>query len=186
MKTIANALAQLAVLSLLSISARAAAPAYVPLQGVLTDANGTPITSAVDVHFALFDAQTGGTQLWSETQSIAPQADGLFVAYLGEASSLDLVTFRDHGNVWLEISVATHPAMPRVDLGSTPFAGFAQYCGPHSGQRSFALWLGERASARPRGHCASAAQGAPDRGGNAEDGLGESGDGDAGVAARRN
>ncbi|MBI5479544.1 MAG: collagen-like protein, partial [Deltaproteobacteria bacterium] len=74
--------AALALSLFLAATAHAAAPQIIPLQGVLTDASGTPISTAVVVQFYLYPAQTGGSALWTETQTITPQ-DGLFVAYLG-------------------------------------------------------------------------------------------------------
>jgi hypothetical protein len=120
-------------LLLVSPSARASAPQYLPVQGVLTDADGVPITTSVSLQFTLYDAQTSGNQLWTEIQTVAP-TEGLFVAYLGQVTTLDLATFRDHGIIWMGVKVGSDAEMPRVRLGSTAFAGYAEYCGnvPHS------------------------------------------------------
>ena len=126
----------LVVLSLAAtLSAHAAAPQYVPLQGVLTDPDGVPINgTAVSMRFGLNTLETGGTEVWNETQSITPQ-DGLFTAYLGQVTTLALSLFRDNGELWLEVKVGSDGPMPRVRLGSGPFAGYAEYCGnvPQSG-----------------------------------------------------
>jgi len=119
------------VVSLVCAVSWAAAPPLLPLQGVLTDQDGVPITTAVSVRFSLHTAQSGGSELWNETQSVTP-VEGLFAAYLGSVTTLDLATFRDNGTVWLEVKVGADAAMPRVQIGSTAFAGFAQYCGTHT------------------------------------------------------
>lgn len=120
--------AALALSLFLAATAHAAAPQIIPLQGVLTDAGGTPISTAVVVQFYLYPAQTGGSALWTETQTITPQ-DGLFVAYLGSQTAVPLTVFRDNSTLYLAIKVGTDAEMPRILLGTTPYAGFAQYCG---------------------------------------------------------
>jgi hypothetical protein len=117
----------LAVL-LASQAARAQAPPYLPVQGVLTDLAGAPIDSEVSMTFAIYGSEVGGTALWSEVQSVMVD-EGLFAAYLGEVTSLALSLFRDHTDLWLGIRVGTDSEMGRMYLGSTPFTGFAEYCG---------------------------------------------------------
>ncbi|MBI5478639.1 MAG: tail fiber domain-containing protein [Deltaproteobacteria bacterium] len=119
-------------------AAHAAAPPLLPLQGVLTDADGVPLAAAVSVRFSLHTAETGGTEVWYETQTITP-VDGLFAAYLGQGtgSAMTLATFRDEGELWLEVKVGADEPMARVRLASVAYAGFAEYCGnvpPHSHQ----------------------------------------------------
>jgi hypothetical protein len=114
----------------LAAAAQAAAPPLLPLQGVLTDADGVPLDAAVTVRFSLHTAETGGTELWYETQSITP-VDGLFAAYLGQGtgSAMTLATFRDRGELWLEVKVGGDDPMSRIRLASVAYAGFAEYCG---------------------------------------------------------
>jgi hypothetical protein len=109
-------------------AAHAAAPPLLPLQGVLTDADGVPVAGTVSIQFSLYTAETGGTQIWDDTFSVAV-VDGLFVAYLGSGTALPLTTFRDQHTLWLQAKVGTDAAMARVHLGSVPFAGYAEYCG---------------------------------------------------------
>jgi hypothetical protein len=108
--------------------ARAAAPQLVPVQGVLTDSAGTPIDTSVTTVFSIYASEVGGTALWTETQDVLVE-DGLFTAYLGDVTALDLATFRDNGDLWLGVQVGSDAEMPRMYLGSGPFAGYAEYCG---------------------------------------------------------
>jgi hypothetical protein len=121
-------LAAIAVLGLLAGPARAAAPELVPLQGVLTDLEGTPVDGSVTVVFSIYATEIGGTALWSETQDLYVD-DGMFTAYLGDVTALDLALFRDNGDLWLGVQIGTDSEMTRSYLGSNPFAGYAQYCG---------------------------------------------------------
>lgn len=107
---------------------RAEAPSFVPVQGVLTDAGGIPIDGEVEVLFAIYPGQGGDPALWSETQTVLVE-NGLFSVYLGQVVPLDLSVFRDHGDLRLGITVGQDQEMPRITLGSTPFAGYAEYCG---------------------------------------------------------
>ena len=111
--------------------ARADAPALLPVQGRLLDASGTPIDGTKDVTFHLYDAETGGTALFSETQSVTFD-QGEFTVYLGSVETLDLGLLRDANAYWLELVVDGETLSPRLRLGSVPYAGFAQYCGEAS------------------------------------------------------
>ena len=75
-------------------SAQAAAPQLVPVQGVLTDSTDAPIDATVTAIFSLYTSETGGTALWTETQSVLVE-DGLFTAYMGDVTTLDLLLFND-------------------------------------------------------------------------------------------
>lgn len=118
----------LGLLLALPLPAFSAAPAEVPLQGVLTDQNGAPLDGNADVTFSIYDVQSGGAALWSETQTVAVE-NGLFTVYLGRVTALDLSLFRDNHSLWLGIRVGADPEMSRIPLGSTPFAAYAEYTG---------------------------------------------------------
>lgn len=107
--------------------AAAAAPALIPVEGNLATAQGAPVDGAVTLHFRLYATATGGTALHTETQDVTA-SNGVFSAYLGRASTLDLALFRDHGTLFLGIAVNSDPeAQPRLEIGSGAYAGFAQY-----------------------------------------------------------
>ena len=110
--------------------AQAAAPQLVPVQGVLLDSAGDPIDTNVTAVFSIYTSEVGGTALWTETQDVLVE-DGLFTAYLGDVTTLDLTLFRDNGDLWLGIQIGTDSEMPRVLLGSNPFAAYSEWCGNH-------------------------------------------------------
>ncbi|MBN2493044.1 MAG: hypothetical protein JXR96_00530 [Deltaproteobacteria bacterium] len=106
--------------------ALAGAPELIPIQGVLTDASGAPLEGPVELHLALYAAESGGEALWSETQSITV-ASGLFAVYLGAETRLDLALFRDHEALWLGLRVGAGAEGARIRLGSAPYAGLAAH-----------------------------------------------------------
>jgi len=110
------------------LAARGDAPAYLPVQGVLTDAAGVPLEGDTSLRFALYTADVGGTSLWNETQWVLVE-HGLFTTYLGDATPLSLALFRDHEQVYLGVSVGGDAEMPRFQLATTGFAAFAQFAG---------------------------------------------------------
>ena len=107
---------------------RAAAPSYLPVQGFITDADGSPVNGATSFTFSIYDNEAGGEPLWTETLSSLVE-EGVFTVYLGEVESIDMVMFRDYSDLWLGVQVAGDDEMPLVYLGSTPFSGYAEYCG---------------------------------------------------------
>ncbi|HOX46034.1 MAG TPA: hypothetical protein PK668_20695 [Myxococcota bacterium] len=130
MRKLTVVLSLLAVLGF-SMSALAAAPVFVPVQGYLTDADGAPVDAEVSMTLVLWDNMSGGTPLFSETQQVLVE-QGFFTLYLGGTGTpaLDLVLFRDHGSLFLGVNVNAEGEMaPRLPLGTVPYAGFAQYAG---------------------------------------------------------
>lgn len=118
------------------------APRYIPLQGSLAADDGTPRDGTFDVELRLYEQNDGGTAFYAEAQSVEVH-DGLFTAYLGDGDpgdlgdgtdspALDLDTFVYHpqGIIFLGVTVGDDPEMtPRLQLGTVPFAAFAQTCG---------------------------------------------------------
>lgn len=72
----------LMTLLLLSSIGSAAVPLTMNYQGYLTAAEGTPVDAAVSILFSIYDTATGGTALWSETQSVVV-SNGIYNVVLG-------------------------------------------------------------------------------------------------------
>lgn len=109
-------------------TARAEPPSLMPIQGVLTDADGGLIDGEVSVTFRLYDAETEGDVLHEETQTV-PVMRGRFVVYLGTEADLDLEIFRDNADVFLGIAVEEDAeASPRLRLATAPYAASAAFC----------------------------------------------------------
>jgi hypothetical protein len=106
-------------------SAQAAVPGQVSFQGHLTDDAGMPLTGDYDMTFFLYDANLGGTQLWTETQLDVTVTEGIYNVQLGAVSALSSGMF-DSGAVWLEVVVEGEILSPRQRVTATAYALKAQ------------------------------------------------------------
>ncbi|MDD9968650.1 MAG: hypothetical protein OXR73_20585 [Myxococcales bacterium] len=118
------------------------APAFIPVQGSLTGDDGAPRDGTYALEFRLYAQDAGGTAFYAESQIVMIE-EGIFTAYIGDGTPadlgsgstsppLDLVIFanRPRGVTFLGITIDEDPEMtPRLQLGSVPFAAFAQTCG---------------------------------------------------------
>jgi DNA-binding beta-propeller fold protein YncE len=95
-------------------------------QGRLTDGSGVPVADgSYSTTFRIYDAPTGGTNLWEETQSVSTSG-GVFSVMLGSSNPLSSSLFTGEPR-YLEIQVASDPPMtPRERLTTVPFAFNAQ------------------------------------------------------------
>ncbi len=83
---------------------------------------GAPITGTRSFDLKLFDAETGGTQVWTETHNGVMVQDGLaFLSMGGQSSMLDAFTL-DGSPRWLQISVNGTIMAPRLPVESVPYA----------------------------------------------------------------
>ena len=110
----------LAALLCTPLTAFASPPGTMNYQGVLRDSAGAPITVATPVVFSIWDADTGGAMLWSESTTVTPTA-GVFEVVLGATTALDPADFAT-GPLWLEIEVNGTALTPRQELTSVPWA----------------------------------------------------------------
>jgi len=108
-----------------------AVPGQITFQGKLTSAAGSILADgSYTMHFDMYDAASGGNQLWNvpngEEQSVNV-ADGIYSVQLGSVQPLDISIF-NNGEVWLETAIynqntATWETMsPRQRITSTPYA----------------------------------------------------------------
>ena len=100
--------------------AQAAVPNTLNYQGQLSSLAGVPVNSTVSITFKLYASSTGGTALWSETQSIAV-VNGQYNATLGSSVTLNQTLFNT--SLYLGISVGTDGEMtPRIALNTAPYS----------------------------------------------------------------
>lgn len=106
----------LITLFLLTIIGLAHADTTISYQGQLQDSSG-PVDTNVAMNFALFDAETGGSQVGA-TVSLANVSvvDGLFQI------ELDFGDVYDASPLYLEIEVEGQVLLPRQRMTATPFA----------------------------------------------------------------
>ena len=124
-------------------SGASAIQTQVMIQGYLTNASGTPYTTAQATEFRVYQGGTAmtagsGTLYYDETASITPSASGVFNYPLGSgtptvaflvvgaggtiANVLSTTTFDTTSAVYLEISVGGIPVLPRLQMLGTPYA----------------------------------------------------------------
>ena len=117
----------IAILTALPFAAIADAPAFVPMQGYLTDAAGAPVDAEVSFGIALYTSAVGGSAVFTETQTVLVER-GAYHLDVGASQPLDLSLFRDNVELYVGISIDGDAQMsPRLVIGSTPYAGFAQH-----------------------------------------------------------
>ena len=124
-------------LSLVTTIAVAAPPAQIPLQGLLRDNAGAPVSEgAFEMTFSLYESADALDPVWTETRGAADGASclddaegcvavkgGQFRIQLGAVSPLNSALFSTSaGGLWLGVSVEGEPELPRRPLGSTPYA----------------------------------------------------------------
>ncbi|MGH8003634.1 MAG: hypothetical protein ACRECJ_02780, partial [Limisphaerales bacterium] len=100
----------------------AAIPQLINTQGVLRDGLGNPVPDAsYSTTFRIYDAVSGGSILWSETQSVATLG-GQFNVNLGAVTPIPDAVFNSP-NRWLGIQVSPDPEMtPRQRLVSVGYS----------------------------------------------------------------
>ncbi len=95
-------------------------PRLIRFQGKVTDIEGAPLNGSYNITFRVYDAESGGTLMWSETQSAIPVNSGIFTVLLGNVASLDLAFDIPY---WLSMEVSDDGEMsPRQQITSVGYA----------------------------------------------------------------
>ncbi|MDH3892112.1 MAG: hypothetical protein OEV49_13625 [candidate division Zixibacteria bacterium] len=110
------------LIMLSALTAVADVPSVMSYQGVLTDGGGSPVADgSYSVLFSIYDVASGGSAIWSETQSVST-TDGAFAIMLGSVNPLDPLYFAG-ADRFLGVKVGSDPEIsPRTEFGSVPFA----------------------------------------------------------------
>jgi len=92
----------------------------ISFQGKLVEA-GVPVDGTRSIDFKIYDVETGGVALWTESHASVTVAGGLFNVELGSAVSLASLDFTEQ--YWVGISVEGGTEIsPRYKLTGTPYA----------------------------------------------------------------
>jgi len=105
-------------------AASAQVPSLLGYQGRLLRSDGTAATGTASVTFGVWDAATGGSRLWTETQTLG-LSDGFYATFLGLVAPAPASLFGGGGR-WLEVAVGAETVSPRQQIASVPFAMAAQ------------------------------------------------------------
>jgi hypothetical protein len=96
-------------------------PETINYQGILKDASGVVVPNgAYTLAFKLYDVESGGTAIWSESKLITV-TNGIINTQLGSVTPISPATF--NAALWLGITVATGSELtPRIALTSVPYS----------------------------------------------------------------
>lgn len=124
MKRINGLLGTLAIFAfaLIAGAVQAQVPPLINYQGQLLDANGAAANGNVPLVFSIFDVPSGGTALFTETQTVTV-SNGIFNVLIGSVTPIpqDLFDAAPHTR-FLEITVNGTVLTPRRVFGSVPYA----------------------------------------------------------------
>ncbi len=102
----------------------ASVPTTMSYQGILKDSSSNYLTGTYSMTFKLYNVSTGGTALWTETQSSVSVSSGKFSVTLGGTTPITLAFSADY---WLGITVGADAEMtPRIKLATTGYAYMAE------------------------------------------------------------
>ncbi|MBI5217269.1 MAG: hypothetical protein HY960_16065 [Ignavibacteriae bacterium] len=117
---------QIIFFALASFFALGQIPKRISYQGVLTTAGGAPATDgSYEILFNLYDVQSGGTAIFTETHLTVAVARGTFKAILGSVTTMNLPFDRTY---YLEMTVNAGPGIsspitfPRSEFTSSPYS----------------------------------------------------------------
>lgn len=104
-------------------------PRELNYQGYLTDTLGVPITDDLSMTFKIFDRESGGNELWSETQcDDVPIESGVFNVILGETTPIPDSVFTGFTSTWLELTLdGSQTLTPRTRITSVGYAYTSTY-----------------------------------------------------------
>ncbi|HWO58406.1 MAG TPA: tail fiber domain-containing protein [bacterium] len=120
-----RAIAGILLVCAAALTAYAAVPTSITVQGKLTDLSGNPLPAgAKNFTFKIFSAAVGGGQFWpdagGENQVITTATDGTWIGLVGAVIPILPDAFADTSR-WLEITV-DGTTLPRVRLVTGPYA----------------------------------------------------------------
>ena len=97
-------------------------PQVLNYQGKITDSAGEPLSDGqYDVTFSLWNAVSGGSSLWSETQTGVTVSDGILNALLGSVTPIPDSAFSG-ADRYLQIDLAGESVTPRIQLTSVGYS----------------------------------------------------------------
>jgi hypothetical protein len=101
-------------------------PGQLNYQGFLANAvDSSAVTATLEMTFRLFDSETKGAELWSETHPTVEVSNGLFHVLLGKIDPFPEDLF-DGSTRWLQTEVGTEILSPRKPLASVAYSQRSQ------------------------------------------------------------
>lgn len=103
------------------------APQLLNYQGYITDTLRIPITTNLNMNFAIYDQETGGNLFWSETQNNVAIDQGIFHVLLGNTTPIPDSVFTQGNERWLQLAVAGETMLPRTRMTAVGYAYTSTY-----------------------------------------------------------
>jgi hypothetical protein len=100
-------------------------PPLIPLNGVVLDQHGRPLSGLITITLAIYPSQQGGTPLWTEVQTVEADDTGHYSVTLGATAPSGippLELFSSGEARWLGIQSQNHEELPRTLMLSVPYA----------------------------------------------------------------
>ena len=94
-------------------------PQTISWQGILQDNQGTLLDGSYNFTVKIFDLETGGTPLWTETHQGVIVTNGFTQIALGSVNQLNLPFDTQY---WLEITIGNDTPLSRMKLTASPYA----------------------------------------------------------------
>ncbi len=111
-----------ALFTLVATVADAVVPSLVNYQGILKNASDVPQVGTFSVTFALYSTPSGGSPIWTETQSVTTDAEGVFNVLLGSNMTLTESAFSGSDR-YLGTAVSPDGEMtPRTRIATVAYA----------------------------------------------------------------
>jgi hypothetical protein len=102
-----------------------AVPGQLNYQGFLANAaDSSAVTATLEMTFRLYDSETKGAELWSETHPAVEVSEGLFQVLLGSVTSFPDGLFGG-ATLWLQTEVGPEVLAPRKPLVSVAYSRMA-------------------------------------------------------------
>jgi hypothetical protein len=120
MKTLLNSLIAVCAILSLAVSLHAGVPGLISYQGQLNDDSGTPVNGTIAITFSIYNVQTGGTALWTESQAV-DVSNGVFSVQLGGNSPIPQSVYSDT-SLYLGLQVGADPEMTPRQLLTPNYA----------------------------------------------------------------
>ncbi len=99
-------------------------------EGALTSKGGGPVTDGIyKLSFALYTASKGGSTAWNEGPIEIQVVGGRFALQLGKTQPMNAAVLAKLPGAWIGVKVAAEPELPRVQVGSAPYALVAAAAG---------------------------------------------------------
>lgn len=103
-------------------SSWAQSPSHLMVEGMLRDNTGKVLDGTFDITYSLYAAEDDETALWTESHVGQTVTAGFFQTRLGESEALTGTLFDTNPGMWLGVTLAGQPELPRTPLETDPYA----------------------------------------------------------------